>query len=340
MSTSADLPTKKFLDSDGLEWYTKQIKQYFTKEKSYSDALPIGTLQPFLGTTAPQGYLFCQGQLLDKTKYPELYSICGDLFGESTATQFYLPDLRGRVVAGYDENNSNFNTIGKLLGEEAHTLLLDEIPTHNHGIATQGGSDMYSGYSYGNGGYFNTAFMDAVGGGQAHNNIQPTVVLNWIVKAYVLLPTDYLINGYDNIPVGSYIEYHGDSIPSGYEEINNGLSERVQELERKLVYSFKESQVGVWLDGTKIYRKVIPLTISSSPTEIDVNTYNIGKLIRIEGQIENSARNIFLPFYEGTNSYIFIYYDKTNEKIKIEFSGSWSAYSGYIIIEYTKNEEV
>lgn len=316
---------------------------------SCSDTLPIGTLQPFLGTTAPQGYLFCEGQLLDKAKYPELYNICGNLFGESSTTQFYLPDLRGRVIAGYDENDTSFNTIGKLLGEKSHTLTVNEMPSHKHSISyiksnitplTDAGVSGYNGNNQGIG----RTSVDNTGGGKAHNNIQPTLVLKWIVKAYALLPTDYFANGYDNMPVGSYIEYSGDNIPIGYEEDKNGLLERVQELERKFVYplDFQEAQIGVWL-GSKTYRMVYYIDsskFSSSSISIDVTNLNIEELIHMEGWVENSIRHVIIPFYRNENSYISIYYDKINKKIQMGLGGNWETYQGFITLEYTKSEGV
>ena len=317
---------------------------------SCSDTLPIGTLQPFLGATAPQGYLFCEGQLLDKSKYPELYNICGNLFGESSTTQFYLPDLRGRVIAGYDENDTSFNTIGKLLGEKSHTLTVNEMPSHNHKIygaltgenkgATNSGND----WGVDTTRDWNKDALTNTGGGQAHNNIQPTLVLKWIVKAYALLPTDYFANGYDNMPVGSYIEYSGDNIPIGYEEDKNGLLERVQELERKFVYplDFQEAQIGVWL-GSKTYRMVYYIDsskFSSSSISIDVTNLSIEELIHMEGWVESSTRHVIIPFYRNENSYISIYYDKINKKIQMRLGGNWETYQGFITLEYTKSEGV
>ena len=94
-----------------------------------TDTLPVGTVQPFLGLTPPLGYLVCQGQLISKVEYPELYKICGSTFGTETSTHFYLPDLRGKTIAGYDNNDSAMNTIGKLLGAKTH---LHNIPDHCH----------------------------------------------------------------------------------------------------------------------------------------------------------------------------------------------------------------
>lgn len=192
-----------------------------------SDTVPIGTLNPFLGLTAPYGYLICQGQKVSKTTYKELYDICGDTFGQSTDTEFYLPDLRGQTIAGYKEGDSTFGTLGGLVGSLTHlhstgnhTLTVAEIPGHNHTQSTG-----YSSLRYKNGSvYMPVAFgnttggsaaafivngtatgsasvtewslVGSVGGNGAHNHgdtsstssIQPTIVLNWIVKAFQLMP--------------------------------------------------------------------------------------------------------------------------------------------------------
>jgi len=132
-----------------------------------SDTVPIGTLNPYLGSTAPYGYLICAGQLVSKTTYPELYSICGSIFGTETADEFYLPDLRGQTIAGYKENDSVFGTLGGLVGAlahthttQAHTLTIDEMPSHSHDMDEQ---------SYGGGGYNNKMGVRQDGGGGSHS---------------------------------------------------------------------------------------------------------------------------------------------------------------------------
>lgn len=179
-----------------------------------SDTVPIGTLNPFLGSTAPYGYLLCQGQKVSKTTYKELYEICGDTFGQSTTTEFYLPDLRGQTIAGYKEGDSTFGTLGGLIGSLTHlhstgnhTLTIDEMPSHKHtGIEYDNGNSISLSES-GNTGYnisWNTTGSssrsdmqtNSTGGSQPHNHgdtsstssVQPTIVLNWIVKAFQLMP--------------------------------------------------------------------------------------------------------------------------------------------------------
>ena len=174
-----------------------------------SDTVPIGTLNPFLGSTAPYGYLICQGQKVSKTTYKELYEICGTTFGPETSSEFTLPDLRGQTIAGYKEGDSTFGTLGGLIGSLTHlhstgnhTLTVAEMPSHNHKVTLKlayGPNDPYNGINYGStiaGNFSNNSWSDNVGGGQAHNHgdtsstssVQPTIVLNWIVKAFQLMP--------------------------------------------------------------------------------------------------------------------------------------------------------
>lgn len=179
-----------------------------------SDTVPIGTLNPFLGSTAPYGYLLCQGQKVSKTTYKELYEICGDTFGQSTDTEFYLPDLRGQTVAGYKEGDSTFGTLGGLIGSLTHlhstgnhTLTIDEMPEHTHSNLTVDVTKLAwdNQFSFGtNQGGLGTSgnpinhniYTDTKGGSQPHNHgdtsstssVQPTIVLNWIVKAFQLMP--------------------------------------------------------------------------------------------------------------------------------------------------------
>lgn len=193
-----------------------------------SDTVPVGTLQPYLGLVPPKGYLVCQGQLVSKITYSKLYEICGDTFGVSTETHFYLPDLRGKTLAGYDENDTAMNTIGKLLGQKTHThtsaahthttgnhtLTIAEIPAHNHRTGIQG-DKAFDATLASNGNTANVLFDQTTGvittntgGSGAHNhgntgsttpnntgsntNYQPTITVNWIVKAVMLIP-DYII---------------------------------------------------------------------------------------------------------------------------------------------------
>ena len=92
--------------------------------------------------------------------------------------------LKGKVVVGLDENDVYFNEIGKEIGETEHILTIDEIPSHGHTYAV--GTNMTTEANYTNamsaypGGNPRAINTSGSGGGQAHNNIQPTKVVGYM----------------------------------------------------------------------------------------------------------------------------------------------------------------
>lgn len=185
-----------------------------------SDTVPIGSIYPYLGTTPPFGYLILDGSVVSKTTYPELYSICGTIFGAETETEFKLPDLRGVTIAGYKENDSIFGSLGGVVGSLSHshttaehTLTINEIPSHSHNYGNY--IDWYAkGGAQGIISIGSTAgATTSTGGGQAHSHgdtgdassVQPTMALNWIVKAIKMIPNVSSVqNSYQTSSTNTY----------------------------------------------------------------------------------------------------------------------------------------
>ena len=149
--------------------------------------LLIGEIIEYAGESIPGGYLVCDGSAVSRTEYSELFDVIGTIYGSGDgSTTFNLPDLRGRVVTGLNTTNSNFNVLGKTGGEETVTLTIENIPSHAHGTAvtdssmgaSAGNTSMITGYQKTDG--YPTG---ATGGNQPHNNLQPYITINYIIRA-------------------------------------------------------------------------------------------------------------------------------------------------------------
>lgn len=164
-----------------------------------ADTLPIGAIIEWDSDLIPENWLLLNGQAVSRTVYSELFAIYGTTYGAGDgSTTFNLPDRRTRVAVGRDVNDEDFAALGITGGEKEHTLSINEMPSHNHAMARQqwyGADEVYSEgtiYSWksGTGGltsphYYNPAGREILpeGGSQPHNNLQPYIVTNFIVKA-------------------------------------------------------------------------------------------------------------------------------------------------------------
>lgn len=145
---------------------------------------PVGSVIAFAGSSAPSGWLLCDGSAVSRSTYAALFAIVGTTYGAGDgSTTFALPDLRGRTAIGAGQGSGLTNrTLAGTVGSETHTLSTSEMPSHTHNIV---GYDSY------NGGYRatlsttsdNSSYSTAAaGGGASHNNMQPSLVLNYIIK--------------------------------------------------------------------------------------------------------------------------------------------------------------
>ena len=90
---------------------------------------------------------------------------------------------KGRVYVGLDEEDVNFNSIGKKGGEVSHKLTVDEIPSHSHTMPNVARFDENGGFT-GNGTFqplnLQQTTTNPIGGGEAHNNLQPYEVVGYM----------------------------------------------------------------------------------------------------------------------------------------------------------------
>ena len=199
----------------------------------YLNDQPIGAIIDYAGsnvTTAPQDWLFCNGSAISRTTYSMLFAIIGTVYGIGDgSTTFNLPNLIGKVTAGYGNIDSGGlafgSNIGSVGGEENHTLTVNEIPSHNHnflsGYLANGSSLVKHSWNNLTGGTFNSgdpatnrgSVIENTGGNRAHSNVQPTMIVNKIIK-YTTTNNAVSINNYTYSGTGNI--FTGQSNSNNY----------------------------------------------------------------------------------------------------------------------------
>lgn len=159
----------------------------------------IGDIKASAKASAGSGWLLCYGQAVSRTTYAALFAEISTTYGVGDGTTtFNIPDLRGRVIAGQDDmGGSSANrltgvtgsvdgdTLGGTGGTETHTLSTAEMPAHTHTVeraAAAVGTSRVTSTSTSSAG---TITSSSTGGGGAHNNVQPTIILNYMIFAGV-----------------------------------------------------------------------------------------------------------------------------------------------------------
>jgi len=117
--------------------------------------IPCGIIQMFAGSTAPNGWLVCDGSTVSRSAYSDLFKIIGTTYGAGNSnTTFTLPDMRGRFAMGagtgtglnssgtgaISGSSQTARTVGQWLGEETHLLTTAELASHSHANTVSGGS--------------------------------------------------------------------------------------------------------------------------------------------------------------------------------------------------------
>lgn len=198
---------------------------------------PPGMIVQYAGSSAPTGWLLCDGSSVSAITYANLYAAIGTTYGAgSGGATFNVPNLKGRIPVGRDSAQTEFDVLGETGGAKTHTLSSTEMPSHTHtqnshthtqdshnhsqnahlhggypGVGTgeylMRDNAYNTGYNSWVGGVYlaitwvgatggatatniattatnqsTTATNQNTGGGGAHNNLQPYLVLNYIIK--------------------------------------------------------------------------------------------------------------------------------------------------------------
>lgn len=159
---------------------------------------PIGTITAYGGSTAPSGWLMCDGSEVSRAEYSLLFDVIGTAYGEGDrSTTFNLSSMAGRTAIG----SSALHDIGSTGGEESHELTVFELPkdyasifarmnsSSVHNIYARSGASLKTESSdytplslYGNQGK-DISVITFSGDGKAMNVMQPFIVVNHIIYA-------------------------------------------------------------------------------------------------------------------------------------------------------------
>lgn len=167
----------------------------------------IAEVRIFAGNFAPRGWAFCDGQLLPIAQNTALFSLIGTIYGGDGRTTTALPNLQGRAPMHPGRGPGlSPRQLGQRTGVETMGLSEAQIPAHSHTLrsaAARAGTGTPTGNAFnrsvGEMAYqdntsanlvdMNSAMLATTGGGQAHNNMQPYLVLNFIIALQGLYPS-------------------------------------------------------------------------------------------------------------------------------------------------------
>jgi microcystin-dependent protein len=164
----------------------------------------VGEIRMFAGNFAPAGWAFCDGQLMPIAENDTLFNLIGTTYGGDGQETFALPDLQSRVPlhSGAGTGLQNY-TLAETGGVEAVTLTTQQIPVHNHAfVASQSGASDPNPENHVIGSPpsltmfitdtavapLNPASVVPAGGSQPHDNLQPLLVISFIISLFGIFP--------------------------------------------------------------------------------------------------------------------------------------------------------
>jgi microcystin-dependent protein len=165
----------------------------------------VGEIRMFAGNFNPNGWMFCEGQLLPISEFETLFQLIGTTYGGDGQSTFALPDLRGRLPLHFGTGAGQTFQLAESSGVESVTLTTNQIPIHTHamlcssvagnstnpanGIAAFSDLNQYSTQAA-NTQMGNPALSSNItGGSQPHDNFMPYLCVNFIISLFGIFPS-------------------------------------------------------------------------------------------------------------------------------------------------------
>ena len=145
----------------------------------------VGDIVTTLNATPRPGRLFMDGSTRNKADWPLMWQYVVDNpgYGTTTSTQFTLKDMRGRTQVGKSASGT-FSILANTMGAETHTLTVAQMPSHNHDVySNAAGGTVANNAAFGNTNGVANIPTTSSGSNEPHNNIQPSIVVNYEVIA-------------------------------------------------------------------------------------------------------------------------------------------------------------
>ena len=183
----------------------------------------IGVIKLFSGSTAPDGWMICDGSAISRTTYSTLFSLIGTTYGSGDgSTTFNIPNLKGKTVVGIDEDDTDFDTLGETGGSKTHqhntSLFSKDVNGAGGDVMINWNGSQYgldrSGTTVASGAWGNVSASGNAGSKTGYpyktsedSSLQPYIVLNYIIKVGEETPvtdTASIINGYSESETDGY----------------------------------------------------------------------------------------------------------------------------------------
>jgi len=165
----------------------------------------VGELRLVGFNFAPVGWATCQGQTIPISENDTLFNLIGTTYGGDGQSTFQLPDLQGRVPIHQGTALGQTFVIGQSGGTESVTLTTQQMPAHRHPLvasSANGNTNLlqnqvlagvsnpaYNAVTPNPGATMNAGSITNAGGSQPHSNLQPYLVINWIIALYGVYPS-------------------------------------------------------------------------------------------------------------------------------------------------------